>query len=221
MKRTRTTDSHRLLTQHHCPMTDRNLIQQLAAHARNVLGNGPFHPPRGWTHMGAVICDASFHARRKYMSTLRPRLLLLQSAWPDAATVRGFQARLATEDLAAAMHFNSPGRVATAHGITALLAANGVDSRADLHAWLNDQASRTALRTVKGVGPKTVDYIGNLVGRSQVAIDVHLRAFAADAGVSGLTYEQLQAVYAEAATLLGQEPGGFEHAVWRFKSQTA
>ncbi|MFF7754314.1 hypothetical protein ACFZCP_34935 [Streptomyces sp. NPDC007971] len=71
------------------------------------------------------------------------------------------------------------------------------------------------------MGPKTVDYIGNLVGRSQVAIDVHLRAFAADAGVSGLTYEQLQAVYEETATLLGQEPGGFEHAVRRFKSQTA
>lgn len=169
--------------------------------------------------MGAVICDASFHARRKYMSTLQPRLLHLQAAWPDAATVRGFQARLATEDLAAAMNFNSPRRVATAHGIADLLAANGVDTRTDLHAWLSRQASRTALRTVKDVGPKTVDYLGNLVGRSQVAVDVHLRAFAADAGVSGLTYEQLRAVYEDAA-LLGHEPGGFEHAVWRFKSQT-
>ncbi|MER6068309.1 hypothetical protein ABT187_05515 [Streptomyces sp. NPDC001817] len=118
------------------------------------------------------------------------------------------------------MHFNSPRRIATAHGITALLAANGVDSRADLHTWLNEQASRTALRTVKGVRPKTVDYIGNLVGRSQVAIDVHLRAFATDAGISGLTFQQLQAVYEETAALLGHEPGGFEHAVWRFKSQT-
>ncbi|MFF3459583.1 hypothetical protein ACFYXH_35835 [Streptomyces sp. NPDC002730] len=169
-------------------------VQRLAAHVRSVLGNGPFHLPDGWTHMGTVICDTSFHARRKYKSTIRPRLVQLQPAWPDAATVRGFQARLATEDLAVAMNFKSPSRVATAHAITDLLAARGVDSRDDLHAWLDHRDNRAALRAVKGVGPKSVDYIGNLVGRSQVAVDVHLRAFAADAGVAGLRYEELRAV---------------------------
>lgn len=60
---------------------------------------------------------------------------------------------------------------------------------------------------------------GNLVGRSHVAVDVHLRAFTADAGVTGLQYEELRAVYEEAAAALGHEPGGMEHAVWRFKSR--
>ncbi|MFF9217423.1 HhH-GDP family DNA glycosylase [Streptomyces viridosporus] len=201
-------------------MALRTPVQQLAAHVRSVLGDGPFHLPGGWTHMGAVICDASFHARRKYKSTIRPRLVQLQSAWPDAATVRGFQAHLATESLAVAMNFKSPSRVATAHGITDLLAARGVDTRDDLHAWLEHRDNRIALRAVKGVGEKTVDYIGNLVGRSQVAVDVHLRAFAADAGVVGLHYEELQAVYEEAAAVLGHEAGGLEHAVWRFKSKS-
>ena len=59
---------------------------------------------------------------------------------------------------------------------------------------------------------------GNLVGRSHVAVDVHLRAFAADAGVTGLQYQELRAVCEEAAAL-GDEPGGMEHAVWRFKSR--
>ncbi|WP_180289410.1 MULTISPECIES: hypothetical protein [Streptomyces] len=169
--------------------------------------------------MGAVICDASFHARRPYRSTIRPRLLRLQSVWPDAVTVRGFQARIAAEDLAAAMDFNAPSRVATAHAITELLVARGVDTRDDLHVWLDHQDNRAALRAVKGVGPKSVDYIGNLVGRSQVAVDVHLRDFAVDAGVAGLRYEELRAAYEEAAAVLGHEPGGLEHAVWRFKSQ--
>ncbi|MFJ9961284.1 HhH-GDP family DNA glycosylase [Streptomyces avermitilis] len=201
-------------------MTASSPAQQLAVHVRTVLGDGPFPLPGGWTHMGAVICDASFQARRKYQSTILPRILQLQAAWPDAATVCGFQARLATEDLAVAMNFSSPRRVATAHGITDLLAASGVDTRNDLRAWLDDEASRAALLAVEGVGPKTVDYIGNLVGRSQVAVDVHLRTFAADAGVSGLKYEQLRAVYEETAVLLGHEPGGLEHAVWRFRSQS-
>lgn len=169
--------------------------------------------------MGAVICDASFQARRKYESTIRPRLLQLQAAWPDAVTVRGFQARIATADLAAAMNFKSPGRVATAHAITNLLAAGGVDTRDDLRAWLDHQENRVALRTVKGVGPKTVDYIGNLVGRSQVAVDVHLYRFAEEAGLPGLSYEQLRSLYEEVAATLGHDCAGLEHAVWRFKSQ--
>ncbi|MFE9559316.1 hypothetical protein ACFYMW_39885 [Streptomyces sp. NPDC006692] len=199
-------------------MTVLSLAQRLAGHIQRLLGDGPFLAPGGWTHMGAVICDASFHARCKYEATLRPRLLQLQADWPDATTVRGFQGRLAVENLAVAMHFNAPRKVATAHAITDLLAANGVDTRDDLHAWLGHQTNRAALRTVKGVGPKSIDYIGNLVGRSQIAVDVHLRAFAADAGVPGLRYEQLRAVYEEAAALLGHEQGGLEHAVWRYHS---
>ncbi|MFD9262678.1 hypothetical protein [Streptomyces sp. NPDC059538] len=123
--------------------------------------------------------------------------------------------RLATHDLAVAMDFRSPGKVAKAHDITDLLVAEGVDTREDLHAWIARPAGRAALRAVKGVGPKSVDYMGNLVGRSQVAVDVHLRTFAADAGVPQLGYGQLRAAYEEAAALLGHEPGALEHAVWR------
>uniref|UniRef100_A0AAU2UW45 Uncharacterized protein n=1 Tax=Streptomyces sp. NBC_00003 TaxID=2903608 RepID=A0AAU2UW45_9ACTN len=74
---------------------------------------------------------------------------------------------------------------------------------------------------MKGVGPESIDYIGNLVGRAQVAVDVHLRTFAADAGVGDLRYEQMRAVYEEAAALLGHHRGGLEHAVWRYKSGAA
>ncbi|WP_189397021.1 hypothetical protein [Streptomyces sp. FBKL.4005] len=195
--------------------------RRLADHVQHLLGSGPFPQPGGWTHMGAVICDVSFQPRCKYERTLRPRLLDLQLSWPDASTVRGFQHRLATEDLAVAMKFNHAQKVATAHAITDLLAAHGVDTREDLRTWLHHQDNRAALRTVKGVGPKSIDYIGNLVGRSHVAVDVHLRAFAVDAGVPDLPYDQLRAVYEEAAVLLGHDKGGLEHAVWRHRSKGA
>ncbi|MFD7033522.1 hypothetical protein ACFWAR_36405 [Streptomyces sp. NPDC059917] len=171
--------------------------------------------------MGAVICDVSFQPRCNYEATLRPRLLRLQTSWPDASTVRGFQARLATDDLAVAMKFNHAQKVATARAITDLLAVNGVDTRDDLHTWLDHQANRATLRTVKGVGPKSIDYMSNLVGRSQVAVDVHLRTFAADAGVQDRRYEQVRAAYEEAAALLGHDRAGLEHAVWRYTSGSA
>ncbi|MEV5566921.1 hypothetical protein AB0L54_29300 [Streptomyces sp. NPDC052196] len=195
--------------------TPSNPVQRLAAHIRDQLGAGPFSQADGWTHMGAVISDASFQARSRYKATILPRILALQTAWPDAATVKGFQARLATDDLATAMNFHHARKVAKAHNITDLLAVHGVDTRDDLRAWLDIQPNRAALRAVKDVGPKTVDYLGNLVGGSQIAVDVHLRAFAAEAGVTDLRYEQLRTTYEHAAALLGHEPGGMEHAVWR------
>ncbi|WP_185910816.1 hypothetical protein [Streptomyces sp. WAC07149] len=196
-------------------MTVPSPARRLADHVQRILGEGPFTRPGGWTHMGAVICDVSFQPRCNYEATLRPRLLRLQASWPDASTVSGFRSRLATEDLAVAMRFNHARKVATARAIADLLSDHGVDTRDDLRTWLGHQANRAALRTVKGVGPKSVDYIGNLVGRSQVAVDVHLRAFAADAGVAGLPYERLRAAYEEAAALLGHDEAALEHAVWR------
>lgn len=190
--------------------------RQLADRIREVLGDGPFAAPGGWSHMGAVICDAAFQARRRYEAVVRPRIVRLQERWPDAATVTGFRARLEREDLAAAMDFASPARVAVAHALARLLAAHGVDTRADLHAWLGEPAHRAALRTVRGVGPKTADYLGGLVGRPGVAVDVHLRTFAAGAGLTDLRYGPLRAAYEEAAALLGHAPGALEHAVWRF-----
>jgi hypothetical protein len=75
------------------------------------------------------------------------------------------------------MNCNDSRKIAAAHAISGLLAANGVDTRDDLRAWLDHQANRAALHTVKGARPKSIDYIGNHVGRPQVAVDVHLRAF--------------------------------------------
>ncbi|MGV9557430.1 hypothetical protein [Streptomyces sp. NPDC003522] len=73
-------------------------------------------------------------------------------SWADARTVHGFQRRLVTEDLAVAMKFNHAQKVATAHAITDLLAADGADTREDLHAWLDHQTNRAALRAVKESG---------------------------------------------------------------------
>ncbi|MDN3029738.1 hypothetical protein [Streptomyces sp. S.PB5] len=50
-------------------------------------------------------------------------------------------------------------------------------------------------------------------------MDVHLRSFAADAGLPSLGYEALQAVYEETAAVLGHEASGLEHAVWQAKSE--
>ncbi len=131
---------------------------------------------------------------------------------------RGFQRRLATEDLAVAMNFNHSQKVATAHAITDLLTADGVDTRDDLHAWLGHKPIAPFYALRRGWDQRASITSATLLSHSQVAVDVHLRTFAADAGVPDLRYEQLRAVYEEAAAILGHDQGGLEHAVWRYRS---
>jgi endonuclease III len=193
-------------------------VAKLANHVRSTLGEGPFIRAGGWHHMGAVICDAVLQQARHYERWVLPRVKELQSAWPDARTVTRFRARAAEGELSAVLRTTNRRKLAAIVAITDLLAASGVETRDALRAWLKEDTSRSALLAVHGVGPKTVDYLGSLVGGSHVAVDVHLRAFARQAGVGATTYHGLRRVYEAAADRLGHDRGGLEHAVWNHMS---
>ncbi|WP_328365695.1 hypothetical protein OG800_35790 [Streptomyces sp. NBC_00445] len=199
-------------------MTAKDDVSRLADHVRAVLGDGPFLPAGGWHHMGAVICDAVIQQARHYQRWVRPRVEELQKTWPDADTVTRFRARMAEGDLSGVLRTTHRRKLAAIVAVTDLLAANGVDTRDELRVWMKEDAHRSALLAVHGVGPKTVDYLGSLVGGSHVAVDVHLRAFARVAGVEVTSYLGLRQVYEETADRLGHDRGGLEHAVWSHMS---
>lgn len=170
--------------------------------------------------MGAVICDAILQQARHYKRWVQPRVERLREAWPDAHTVTRFRARAAEGELSAVLRTTNRRKLAAIAAVTDLLAASGVETRDELRVWLKEDAHRSALLAVHGVGPKTVDYLGTLVGGSHVAVDVHLRAFARQAGVGATAYHELRRVYEETADRLGHDRGGLEHAVWNHMSNS-
>ncbi|MGW7568963.1 hypothetical protein ACWGJV_22130 [Streptomyces tendae] len=199
-------------------MTIEEDIAKLAAHVKATLGNGPFLPVGGWHHMGAVICDAILQQARHYERWVRPRVEDLRKSWPDADTVTRFRAHAAQGELSAILRTTHQRKLAAITAIADLLAASGVERRDELRLWLKEDAHRAALLAIRGVGPKTVDYLGTLVGGSHVAVDVHLRAFARQADVETTTYQGLRRVYEVTADRLGHDRGGLEHAVWNYMS---
>lgn len=202
-------------------MTIDDDVAKLANHVRSTLGEGPFLRAGGWHHMGAVICDAILQQARHYRRWVRPRVKDLQEAWPDAHTVTRFRARTSEGELGAVLRTTNRRKLSAIVAITALLVESRVETRDELRAWLKKDGSRSALLAVHGVGPKTVDYLSSLVGGSHVAVDVHLRAFARQAGVGATTYHKLRRVYEETADRLGHDRGGLEHAVWNHMSVNA
>ena len=196
-------------------MASEDPVEKLIAHIKATVGSGPFKPAAGWSHMGAVICDAVLQRRMRYCGVLR-RVKQLQETWPNADTVSRFDAHIACHDLQSVLDIRSRAKPATIRDLTALFVGEKVETRDDLRSWLDDPDHVRALMTIKWVGPKTVSYLGNLVGRSEIAVDSRLTGFAAQADVHELSTAKLKACFEQAADRLGVERGGLDHVIWTY-----
>jgi len=200
-------------------MTDADL---LAARVR-LMGLPKAQVGSGWTHMGAVICNAGLQPRAKYKTTVLPRIERLLTSWHEATTTSAFRERLNTDSLSAVLNWRGPRKLAVIDGITTALEMTGIETVDQLRQHYLDDAAAPMLiqrlRSVRRVGPKTVNYLAILAGTGQhVAIDVHLRRFARDAGIANGRDAHLANTYLDAAGQLGWTPGELDRAVWLYQS---
>ncbi|MDU5369850.1 MAG: hypothetical protein E6107_00330 [Enterobacter sp.] len=72
-----------------------------------------------------------------------------------------------------------------------------------------------AIQTINGIGPKTVDYMGCLVGIDSIAVDRHVRTFAKAIGVKNDDYHFLRESFCFAADLLSLSRREFDAWLWR------
>jgi hypothetical protein len=125
---------------------------------------------RSWDHIVAIIVDASLQRRQNYHETVRPRVVALVEAWPDAATTSGFRQCLDTGTLSEVISWPSPGRLAQVEDMTRVFESQGIETVLELRGALSDPATRAvfreALGAVRHVSPKTLDYIDTLSGVS-------------------------------------------------------
>lgn len=201
-------------------------VQRLIAHVK-ALGLEPREEERKWGHMGALITDAALQPRTNYRTTVLPRANKVWREWPDAETLSGFLRRLAAEDLSTFLNWRrSSPKLPKIKDIATALDELGVETVSDLAARFRDPElearTREALRRVKHVGPKTLDYIPILTGsNNHVAVDQHVHGFVVDAGIPGLGYDSVGALVKTAAFKMGVSPGALDAAIWNYMSNSA
>ncbi len=168
-----------------------------------------------YEHVGAILVDGVLQAGFNYR-TVRGRALAFRDAYPQAGTTRGLLALGGAPALGAILNFTGrkPARV--------LAVARYLDSRQpsvqtwqQLAEFLTVPDHRADLLDIPGIGPKTYDYLGILVGLDRIAVDVHLIGFAVLAGVNDLGYTPLRSAYEAAADRLGCARRALDRAVWR------
>ena len=179
-------------------------------------------------HIGATIADAVLQPRRDYDTFVAPRTKRILTKWPQERTVTAMLQLLgsipASEFLNCEDNEDSGSwlghRVERFCTILQLLKGEGIESEADLTAWLTIDTNLPKLHAINGVGPKTVDYLKILVGvqGAGAAIDSRLREFLSMAGIVAARsdYDMPREIINRAADLLSVERSVLDHSIWRY-----
>jgi hypothetical protein len=169
-------------------------------------------------HLGAVLADAVLQAGVSYRTVVRTRIDRIHSRFPEAATLPGLITILEQQGAADFLLWSHPVKTQRFESLTQLLATQDIGTTFELKRWLNRSDTRQHLLSVRGIGPKTCDYLSCLVGIDCIAVDRHVRTFASKAGVTISDYDRLKSVVSYAADLLGMTRRDFDAWIWKTTS---
>jgi len=187
------------------------------ASAEGARGAAPVLRPT-LEHMGAIVADAVLQAGLNYAAVVRPRVEVILEDHPQANRVSALAKLVAIGQVAAFLNWHHPTKVKRFEQLVMFLMRSSIETSEDLRTHFRYSGFSLSLRTISGIGPKTVDYLACLVGIESIAIDRHVQAYALRAGVCSRDYDFLREVFCSAADLLSLSRRAFDAWVWSHES---
>jgi hypothetical protein len=166
-------------------------------------------------HLGAVLADSVLQAGLNYMTVVRPRVLAILQTHPSRHSISSLVSLIKDGGTGAFLNWRHHEKVSRFESLVAFLKRWGVEDVHDLRAGLVSNEFCHAIQGVKGIGPKTVDYMACLVGIDSIAVDRHVRKFAKALGVENDDYHFLRESFCYAADLLSLSRREFDTWLWR------
>lgn len=171
-----------------------------------------------YDHMGALLADSVLQAGLNYNSVVRPRVEAILAQFPQCDRTSALLPVVGDGKTAAFLNWTHLEKIGRFESLVRFLDGNSIETVSDLGGELQQPRFVELLRSVRGIGPKTVDYMGCLVGLDSVAVDRHVRTFARRVGVLNDDYDFLRSVFCCAADLLSLSRRQFDAWVWQRES---
>jgi len=172
-----------------------------------------------YSHMGAVITDAILQAGINYDAVVHPRVRRILETYREAVTTSAFKRLIDEQGLKTILRWSDDEKPRRILALTQFFLDQGIETERDLAAWLADDANRPKLLHVRGVGPKTVDYLKILVGLQTAAPDRYVFRVLEEAGVDVADYDEAREVINLAADAMGVERAYFDYSIWCYMSE--
>ena len=171
-----------------------------------------------YNHMGATISDAILQAGTKYETVVRPRIEGILEIYAEAATTSAFWQLLKEKGPKTVLRWNDDEKPNRVVEFTKYLLEEGIETEKELGEWISSESNKTRLLQLRGIGPKTIDYIKILAGLQTVAVDQHLYALLREAGIEAASYEEARDILNHTADIMGTERVLLDHSIWQYMS---
>jgi hypothetical protein len=168
--------------------------------------------------MGATITDSILQAGLNYKYVVYPRIQKLIADYGNFRTTCDFLILIQTIPLEKLINWKNKEKLSRIEKVSWFFYKNRVNDEKELSIWLKDEANTSILKKVKGIGPKTIDYLQILSGNESIAIDRHLRNFLKISGINFNSYEEAKYVLSVAADFLGVSKYEIDKKIWLFMS---
>lgn len=165
-------------------------------------------------HMGAVLADSVLQAGLNYEKVVKPRITSILETFPHASTTNTLIEVIEIEGSPKFLRWEHGEKIARFDGLVTFIAEAKIRNTSELGEALGEDHFRSDIQRVRGVGPKTVDYMACLVGVDCIAVDRHIRGFAEFAGLENGSYDYLRDVFSFAADLLSISRREFDSSIW-------
>ena len=126
-----------------------------------------------YSHLGAVLADSILQAGVNYNFVVRPRVERILKLYPNASCGDGLFFIIDSGTSSEFLCWSHNEKVVRFEKVVSLLRTGGITSADELANRLKQNGFRDELHALRGIGPKTIDYMSCLVGIDCVAVDRH------------------------------------------------
>lgn len=169
-------------------------------------------------HMGATLTDAVLQSGLNYRNVVYPRVLKLMTNYSDYKTTCDFLILMQTVPICELISCKNSNKIELIENLSWFFYNKKIENEEQLAIWLNKENNIGELLDIKGVGPKTVDYLKMLSGLQSIAIDRHLFEFLRVAGIIIDSYEEAHEFYKRAAKKLCMNECELDRNIWLYMS---
>lgn len=168
-----------------------------------------------YDHLGAVLADAVLQAGLNYSTVVLPRINNILKNYSDVTTSHALLDIVISDKTSFFLQWSHPEKIIRFNNLVHCIHQFKINDIYTLKIRLQQNKFQNSLLNIHGIGPKTVDYMGCLIGVESIAVDRHIRTFAKLVDIHENDYNYLKKIFCFAADLLSISRRDFDAWVWQ------
>lgn len=169
-----------------------------------------------YSHIGALFTDVILQSGLNYEHVVKPRVKRILQLYPEASTLSLFYSLLQTKGAAAVLQWKHDEKIQRMDRLIHFSMSYGIESIYDLIKFISVVNHQDKVIELKGIGPKTLDYLMKLLGFDTIAVDRHIFKFVEMAGIAELDYYNTKLSVVFAADLLDISRKTLDYSIWKY-----